>query len=360
MKIGYVSSNFYRQAECFFVAPLLEHHDHEQFEIHCYSSVNRPDAITAQLQTSADVWHDVLRMSNETLAESIRAEGIDILVDLSMHMGNKRLTMFACKPSPVQVTWLAYPGTTGLDTIDYRLTDAHMEPLGADDSWSSEQPVRLPDCWCCYEPLGEYPAVNPLPAIENGYVTFGSLNTPMKFNEPLLQTWAKVLAEVPRSRLLLLGSEGAWQEFVRSIFAAAGVEPDRVSFAKPCPWVEYLNLYRTIDIGLDPLPYNGITTTCDALWMGVPVVSLLGHTPAGRAGLGLLRTVGLPELVAATENEFVRIATELAGNRPRLIELRSTLRERMQGSPLMDGRRFARNVEAAYRTMWQRWCAAPA
>ena len=182
----------------------------------------------------------------------------------------------------------------------------------------------------------------------------------MKFNEPLLQTWAQVLAEVPRSRLLLLGSEGAWQEFVRSIFAAAGVEPDRVNFAKPCPWVEYLNLYCTIDIGLDPLPYNGITTTCDALWMGVPVVSLLGHTPAGRAGLGLLRTVGLPELVAATENEFLRIATELAGNRPRLIELRSTLRQRMQGSPLMDGPRFARNVEAAYRTMWRTWCAAPA
>ena len=231
-----------------------------------------------------------------------------------------------------------------------------MEPLDANDSWSSEQPVRLPDCWCCYEPVGEYPLVNALPAIRNGYVTFASLNTPMKNNEATLRIWAEVLAAVPQSRLLLLGAEGSWQEFVRSIFTAAGVAGERVNFIKQRPWTDYLKLYHEIDICLDPLPYNGITTTCDAMWMGVPVVSLIGNTPAGRAGLGLLRTVGLPELVAATKEEFVRIATHLAGDLPRLAELRSTLRERMQSSPLMDAPRFARNVEAAYRTMWQRWC----
>ncbi len=356
LKVGYVSPNFYRQAECFFVVPLLKHHDHEQFEIHCYSSVTRPDAITTQMQKAADGWHDVLRMANETLAEKIRDDGIDILVDLGMHMGNKRLTMFARKPSPVQVTWLAYPGSTGLDTIDYRLTDAHMEPLDADDSWSSEQPVRLPDCWCCYEPVGEYPPVNALPALQNGYVTFASLNTPMKNNEATLRIWAEVLAAAPPSRLLLLGAEGSWQEFVRSIFAAAGVVGERVNFIKPRPWIDYLKVYHEIDICLDPLPYNGITTTCDAMWMGVPVVSLIGNTPAGRAGLGLLHSVGLLELVAATKEEFVKIVTDLAGNLPRLAELRSALRERMQTSPLMDAPRFARNVEAAYRTMWRRWC----
>ena len=205
LKIGYVSPNFYRQAECFFVVPLLEHHDHRQFEIHCYASAARPDAVTARLQKSADAWHDVQRMTNEALAEKIRGDGIDILVDLTMHMGNKRLTLFARKPCPVQVTWLAYPGTTGLDAIDYRLTDAHMEPPEADDSWSSEKPVRLPDCWCCYEPIGEYPAVAALPALDNGYVTFGSLNTAMKHNEALLRIWATVLAALPHSRLLMLG-----------------------------------------------------------------------------------------------------------------------------------------------------------
>ena len=286
LKIGYVSSNFYRQAECFFVVPLLEHHDRRSFEIHCYASVTRPDAVTTRLQNAADAWHDVQRMLNETLVEKIRDDKIDILVDLGMHMGNKRLTMFARKPSPVQATWLAYPGTTGLDTIDYRLTDAHMEPLDADDSWSSEQPVRLPDCWCCYEPVGEYPLVNALPAIRNGYVTFASLNTPMKNNEATLRIWAEVLAAVPQSRLLLLGAEGSWQEFVRSIFTAAGVAGERVNFIKQRPWTDYLKLYHEIDICLDPLPYNGITTTCDAMWMGVPVVSLIGNTPAGRRGFG--------------------------------------------------------------------------
>jgi protein O-GlcNAc transferase len=356
LKIGYVSSNFYRQAECFFVVPLLEHHDRRSFEIHCYASVTRPDAVTTRLQNAADAWHDVQRMSNETLVEKIRDDKIDILVDLEMHMGNKRLTMFARKPAPVQVTWLAYPGSTGLDTIDYRLTDAYMEPADADDSWSSETPVRLPDCWCCYEPVGEYPEINALPALEKKHVTFASFNTPMKNNEATLRIWADALAAVSESRLLLLGPDGPWQEYVRSVISAAGVAGDRVNFVKPCPWVDYMKLYHEVDICFDPLPYNGITTTCDALWMGVPVVSLVGNTPAGRAGLGLLRTVGLPELVAASKAEFVSIACNLANDLPWLAELRATLRPRMQSSPLMDAPRFARHVEHAYRKMWRRWC----
>ncbi len=356
LRIGYVSPDFYSQAESYFVVPLFESHDRSEFEIHAYASVVRPDLITERLRRNVDVWHDVLGWKDEALAEKIRQDGIDVLVDLTMHMANNRLPLFARKPAPVQVTWLAYPGSTGLDTIDYRITDAWMDPPSHGTAGYSEESVRLPDSWCCYDPMSDL-APTPVETQQWGrFVRFGSLNNSCKFNEPLLSVWARLLVAVPDSRLLLLLVEGAHQKAVRRTMELMGVEGSRIEFVGKCPRDEYLRLYDQIDIALDPLPYNGITTTCDAAWMGVPVVSLTGKTAAGRAGLSLLSMLGLPELATHSPEECVRVASGLAHDLPRLAALRSTLRERMKASPLMDGPRFARSMEAAYRTMWRKWC----
>ena len=355
LKIGYVSPDFFSQAECFFVVPLLEAHAHEQFEIHCYSSVAKPDGVTAHIRECADVWHDVAGLGDEELAQQIRRDGIDILVDLTMHMARSRMLVFARKPAPVQVTWLAYPGTTGLATVDYRITDSYFDPPGH-PGWYSEESCRLPDCWCCYSPLG---VVTPVKPDRGGGICFGSLNNPRKLNEPILRIWTKVLRRVEGSRLLVLSTAQDQRQRIVRIFAEEGINADRIDFADSCGRMEYLRLYDRIDIVLDTLPYNGITTTCDALWMGVPVVSLVGNTAAGRAGLGLLSTVGLPQLVGDNPDRFVEIAANLALDRQKLLDLRGQLRQRTESSPLMDAGRFARNIESAYRRMWQRWCENP-
>ena len=358
LRVGYVSPHFHFQAEVFFVLPLLRSHDHQNFEIHCYASVLRPDELTHRLKACADRWHDVIALSDEQLAAKIRSDGIDILVDLNMHMGRNRLLLFARKPAPVQVTWLAYPGSTGLRAMDYRLTDAEMDPLGSNDADYSEHSVRLPDSWCCFDPITQTPDPGELPALRNGHITFGSLSSFCKINKVTLQRWAGVLEAAPNSRLLLLAPLGDHRQRVLDELNGYGVDPSRVEFVAGRPRSAYLELYQRLDIALDPFPYNGITTTCDALWMGVPVVSWPGTTAASRAGLSLLTTTGLPELVGHSREQFVRIAAELAGDLDRLAKLRSSLRQRFADSPLMDAGRFARNVEAAYRQMWRRWCAS--
>ena len=353
LRIGYVSPDFFRQSEAYFVVPLMEAHDHAHFEIHCYTSVLRPDEITQRLGRCADVWHDVRSLCDPDLAEQIRRDGIDILVDLTMHMAGNRLLVFARKPAPLQFTWLAYPGSTGLRSIDYRLTDAYLDPPGLFDDCYSETSIRLAECWCCYDPLIQLECRSTRRA---GPVCFGSLNNPCKLNPATLQLWARIMKAVADSRLLLLVESPEQRARISRLFEQAGIAPHRVQFTPRLPRADYLRLYDQIDIGLDTLPYNGITTTCDALWMGVPVISLCGRTAAGRAGLSILTTVGLQELVADSEEMYVRIASELAKDIPRLSQLRSTLRQRMQQSPLMDASRFARNVEAAYRRMWRTWC----
>ncbi|MGD0464943.1 MAG: tetratricopeptide repeat protein [Tepidisphaeraceae bacterium] len=350
LRIGYVSPDFYGHAECFFVLPLLEGHDPRAVEVHCYASVRRPDKATELLKSCAHVWHDVVGLSDDQLAKKIRADRIDILVDLTMHMAFNRLPMFAQRAAPVQVTWLAYPGGTGLRAIDYRLTDGWMDPAGAGDSFYAERSVRLPDSWCCYHPLGDVP---PAAARERGVIVFGSLNNPCKLNDSTLRLWAAVLAGVPDSRLLLLVESQRQRRSIGESMARAGVDPGRIEFTAHRRRGEYLRMYDGIDVCLDPRPYNGVTTTCDALWMGVPVISGVGATAAGRAGLSILSNLQMPQWVAEDDARFVAIAAELAGDFSGRRELRTTLRERMRRSPLMDGRKFARNVEAAYRWMWE-------
>jgi protein O-GlcNAc transferase len=356
LKIAYVSPYFYQQAETFFVAPLLKNHDHSRYEIHAYASVIRPDSMTETTKGYVDHYHDVLGMPGADLAQKIRADGIDVAIDLAMHMAHNHMVMFAQKPAPVQVAWLAYPGGTGLDAMDYRITDPHMDPMDKSLACYREESYRIEDCWCCYHPLINMP---PTPLRQPGPIRFASINNPCKNNDAMLGLWARLLSKVSDSRLLMQAFSESHRQKIRSIFQKVGVAPSRVEFVPRRLRSEYMQLYHAIDICLDPLPYNGITTTCDALWMGVPVVTLVGKTAAGRAGVSILATTGLPELIAYTEDQFIEIASGLAGDAPRLAALRAGLRERFEKSPVMDAAGFARKMEVAYRWMWQRWCERP-
>ncbi|MGA3067028.1 MAG: tetratricopeptide repeat protein [Tepidisphaeraceae bacterium] len=355
LRIGCVSSDFCDHACAFFIDPLLHYHDHRGFEIFCYAQMVRSDEITRRMQGYADHWHDTRPWSDERLAEQIREDGIDILVDMKLHTASNRLLALARKPAPIQVSWVGYPGSSGLETIDYRITDRYLEPIGGDNAYA-DRPIYSPSCFWCYDPMSSEPSPGPLPAASAGHITFGSLNSFSKITEPALRLWAGAMRAVAGSRLLVLAPRGsARDDFLRKI-GDLGVDAGRVEFVDRRPRAEYLKTYDRIDIGLDTLPYNGHTTSLDALWMGVPLVTLPGETPVGRAGRTFLSNLGLPELIASTPEEFVRIAADLAGDLNRLDSLRRGLRARMQGSPLMDGEKFARDMEAAYRRMWRAWC----
>ena len=357
LRIGYVSPDFREHVVGLNLLTLFREHDHQGFEIFCYSDAIRPDALTRRFQDHADVWRDVRGRSHDQVAQLVRDDRIDILVDLALHTAGNRLLVFARQPAPVQVSFAGYPGSTGLSAIGYRLTDPYLELPGLDESDGAEEPFRLPDSFWCFDPLSDEPAVNPLPAEGHGHVTFGCLNNFVKVNAQVLALWARVLRAVARSCLIVLAHEGKFRRDTVERLEQEGIAPDRVGFVSYRPRRQYLEQYHDIDLMLDTFPYNGHTTSLDALWMGVPVVTLVGRTVVGRAGLSQLTNLGLPELAATTPEEFVRIAVELAGDLSRLASLRASLRDRMGASPLMDAARFARGIEAAYRTMWQRWCA---
>jgi protein O-GlcNAc transferase len=356
LRIGYVSPDFTVHPVGRFILPLLEAHDHQQFEVFCYASQTVCDTYTSRCREQADTWRYVASLSDDQLAEMIRQDQIDILVDLAMHTSDNRLLVFARKPAPVQATYLAYCGTTSLSTMDYRLTAPHVDPPGHAERFYSEQSICLPETFWCYQPLAESPAVNELPALQAGHITFGCLNNFCKITYPTRTLWSRLLQELPTSRLILHAPDGSHRDRVRDYFARRNVSPERLSFVSRAPLADYLGNYAKIDVALDPFPYGGGATTCDALWMGVPVVSLAGQTAVGRAGLSILSNVRLSELVVCDLEQYLQIAATLAADLPRLSALRKTLRGRMQASPLTDAPRFARNIESAYRVMWQRWC----
>jgi protein O-GlcNAc transferase len=352
LRVGYVSPGFCNHAESFFVIPLLEKHDRNQYEIHCYSDGSRIDAITERIKAVVHVWHISLGSNNEDLADQIRRDRIDILVDLSMHMTQNRLLMFAQKPAPVQVAWLAYPGGTGLDAMDYRISDPWIDPPESIARYA-EKTIHLPETWVCYDPLCDIPAATPR---AEGPIRFGSINNPCKLNDPLLRLWSRVMQAVSDSHLLLLAFDSEHRHRLTEFFRAQGIAESRVGFFSRSPRKDYLRLYDQIDICLDPLPYNGITTTCDALWMGVPVVTLTGQTAGGRGAASILANAELKDLIADNPEQFVRLASTLASDAPRLADLRKSLRDRFTRSPIMDAPRFAKAMEAAYRRMWHAWC----
>jgi len=360
LRIGYVSPDFRAHVVGANVLPILKRHDHARFLVYCYSNVKRPDALTPQFQATADAWREIAFRSDQDAADLIRADQIDILVDLTLHTAGNRLAVFARKPAPVQATWAGYPGTTGLDAMDYRVTDPHLDPPGLFDDCYSEESIRLPDFFLCYEPLESEIGITAPPAVGNGYITFGCLNNFCKVNPLVLKLWARVLRGVAGSRLTLLAGEGSHRQETVNRLTDEGISRDRVTFVPRRSRAQYLASYHGIDIGLDTIPYNGHTTSLDSTWMGVPVVTLVGSTVVGRSGLSQLTNLGLPELIATSPEQYVQIAVDLAQDWPRLSRLRSTLRERMRASPLMDAPRFTRNLEAAYRQMWRRWCAEQA
>lgn len=357
LKIGYVSDYFRQHATAFYLHALLSHHDRRQVHVVAYSGSRVTDEVTGRFRALAHEWRDIAEWDDARVAEAVREDGIDILVDLMMHLAGCRLGAFARKPAPVQATWVAYPGSTGMDAIDYRLSDRHLDPALEDDRFYAEETVRLPDSFWCYDPLTREPAVEALPALAAGHPTFGCLNDFRKLDDATLTTWARILRIVPGARLLLLAPPGSPRTRVRSVFGAHGVTHERIECVVAQPRPAYLATYHRIDVALDPFPFSGHTTLCDALWMGVPTVTLCGPTPVARGGASLLRAAGLPQLIAATLDDYVRIAVEVAADREALSALRAGLRARVERAPLMDGARFARNMEGAYRGMWRRWCA---
>ncbi|HSV15791.1 MAG TPA: tetratricopeptide repeat protein [Tepidisphaeraceae bacterium] len=356
LRIGYVSPDFHNHTMSLFTTPVLANHDRDQFEVFCYASDAKPDDFTDRLRGLSDHWRNILPMTDDRAAEQMRHDRIDILVDLSLHMGRNRLLVFARKPAPLQVTWLGYPGTTGLWAMDYRLTDPHLDPPGDErDRLYVERSVRLPHAFWCYDPRAldredaAEIAVSPPPVVASGSIMFGCLNNFAKVHERVLAVWSRVLAAVPGSRLLLLAPPGSHRQRVADRLSG------RVQFVDRAPRRKYLASHAEIDIALDTFPANGHTTSLDALYMGVPAVTLLGETAIARGGLSVLSNVGLMDLVARSPDEYVEIARKLANDRARLAELRATLRDRLRASPLMDWSGFVRGLEARYREMWIEW-----
>ncbi|HEY1686752.1 MAG TPA: tetratricopeptide repeat protein [Tepidisphaeraceae bacterium] len=349
LRIGYVSADLRNHPVGRSLFALLAHHDRQKFEVHCYSNSPQRDSVTDQLRSHCDGWQDIVGLTDQQLAEQIGKDKIDILLDLGLHTGGNRLLVFARKPARIQITWLGYPGTTGMTQIDYRLSDPYLDPPEQGGNAYSEKTIRLPNSFWCFDArmLHDTPEVNALPARTNEFVTFGCLNNFCKINQPLLELWREVLEAVPRSRLLLLAAEGSCREWIRKTLG------DRVEFVPHAPRQQYLKYYHQMDIGLDTLPYGGHTTSFDSFWMGVPVVTLIGSTIVGRAGASLLANLGLSELIATSREQLIQITGDLARDSARLEEIRKMLRQRTLASPLMDGSRFAKDMENIYRDVFE-------
>lgn len=358
LRIGYLCADFRQHVFMLLLPQLLRQHNRDEVVVFCYSNVRVPDAVTEQYVAAADQFRSIAALDDDAAARLIRKDGIDVLVNLTMHMARGRLGVFARRPAPLQVTWLAYPGTTGAESIDFRLSDPHLDPPGTDDLYS-ERTARLPETFWCYDPrIADLP-VGELPAGKQGFVTFGSLNNFCKTNERTFALWAQVLRAIPGSRLLLLAPPGSARQRTCALFEKEGVASERLELVDYQPRADYLQTYRRIDIALDTVPYNGHTTSLDAWWMGVPVVTLVGDTVVGRAGLSQAKNLGLDELVAESPDDFCARAVALASDLERLASLRATLRERIERSPLMDGRRFVRNFEQTLRELSRQHAPAP-
>ena len=359
LRVGYVSPDFCDHACARFIEPLLRHHDRGAVEVVCYPTSPRSDGTTARMRALADAWHPLIGLDEDAAARRIGQDRIDILVDLAGHTAGGRPLLFARKPAPVQVTWLGYPDGTGMPAVDYRLTDAVADPPGETDGWHAERLVRLPDGFLAFELEADIGPPAPPPMHRNGFVTFGSFNTAAKVTPAVLRVWSEILAALPSARLMLKSgafADGPTRDDCLRRFARHGVTADRLDLLPQVPSAgEHLRLYDRMDIALDPFPYNGTTTTCEALRMGVPVVTLAGRHHVARVGASLLTRCGLAELVAVSETGYVETALALARDPARLTGLRLGMRDRLARSPLGDPRGFARSVEAAYRTMWRRW-----
>jgi protein O-GlcNAc transferase len=357
LRVGYVSGDFAFHPVALFLLPLLERRDRSAFEIHAYSVGDNVDDVTRRIRALVDGWHDASGMSAGALADAIYRDRVDILIDLSGHSGIPALASFAQRPAPVQATWLGVLSTTGMKRMQYRLCDRYTDPAGLTERFHTETLVRLPDSQWCYRPLVADETPGEPPFVRNGFVTFGSFNQAAKLSPSTRALWAAILGRVPGSRLTVLGTEGAAGAAFVADMSDRGVDPARITVVPHVPLRDYFRRYNEVDIALDPTPYSGGTTTCDTLWMGVPVITAPGSRPASRSAASILSTVGLGEWVAATPDDYVRLAAGLAARVPVSADARLALRDRMRRSPLMDEARFARDIESACRALWRAWCA---
>jgi predicted O-linked N-acetylglucosamine transferase (SPINDLY family) len=356
LRIAYVSPDLRDHAVAFFLAPLLRAHDRDRFDICCFHTVTRSeDPVSARLRQHATEWTHLPGATDAEVARAIHAARIDIAVDLAGHSSSSRLLAFARKPAPVQATWLGYLNTTGLSAVDYRITDAYLDPAGMTEALHAESLWRLPN-QACFDPGADTPDVNPLPAAAGAPFTFGAVNQWSKVTDEMKATWARILVRMPQSRLLLIarGSRNPRMlALIREQFTVKGARPDQLEILDALPNRDFLRVFHRIDVALDTFPYGGGTTTLHSLWMGVPVITLAGRTPMSRNAVGPLTETGLADFVASSADDYVEIAIRLGTQRDRLLQVRRELRMRLQNSPIMDAGAYARNLERAYAEMWR-------
>jgi protein O-GlcNAc transferase len=357
LKIGYVSADFCKHPAASFIEPVLEHRDPSSFELFCYSQGKVKDEKTENLKRYADKWQDIRDSDDDNVDAGIRRDAIDILVDCTGHMADNRLPLFARKCAPVQVSWIGYPNTTGLPTVDYRFTDAVLDPP-EETALFTETLVRLERGFCCYKPPDNAAPVSLPPAKANGFVTFGSLHNPARLNKEVIGLWSAVLRAIPASRLVIFRTTLDHEIIGRLSegFTAEGIDVRRIDFLRDVPAAGHLAVYHQVDIALDTFPWSGHTTACEALWMGVPVVTLRGNRHAGRMVASVLAGIGLANCIAENKAEFVSIVQKMATDIASLSQVRTGLRERMKSSQLCDGMTFTREVEKKYREIWRKWC----
>ncbi len=358
LRVGYISPDFRMHSVAYFFESLLDGHNRSEVEVYGYGNVDIPDQLTMHLQQKFDHYQNIFGTDDKTVADMIEQDRIDILVDLAGHTGGYRLLVLAHKPAPVQVTYLGYPDTTGMQQVDYRLTDSLVDSSQS-QQYHSEELVFLPNGFLCYKPPGLEIPIASLPAAEKGFITFGSFNNNCKINPYIMALWAQILTANSNWRLLLKFAAGNDQKVKDNYlqnFEQLGVSRDRVEIHGKKPFIEHLRLYNQVDIALDTYPYNGTTTTCEALWMGVPTISLVGEHHASRVGLSILSRVGLEFFAASSPDEYIAKATSLARKPEALAAIRASMRQRMAAGPLCNAKAFARDLETAYRKMWYKWC----
>ena len=355
IRVGYLSPDFRNHSVFYFIHPVLRAHDRSSVEIYAYSDVPQPDEYTRRLTEAADHWRDISKMDDDAVLNRIHEDRIDILVDLAGHTASNRMLLLSRRAAPVQVSWLGYPGTTGLDTMDFRLTDACADPPATSQVFYTERLIYLNPVFLCYEPPADAPAPAAMPAASNGYITFGSFNNLAKINEEVISAWSEILRATPRSVLLLKApglGDTAGRNTILGGFRRHGIDDDRVVCIGRIESVkEHLATYHNVDIALDTFPYNGTTTTCEALLMGVPVITFAGTRHASRVGMSILNSVGLSSCIATSRDTYTNKAVQLANNLDELVYLRSKSRRRMFESPLTDENHFCRELEQRYSEM---------
>jgi predicted O-linked N-acetylglucosamine transferase (SPINDLY family) len=358
LRVGYVSPYFRKHAVTFFFESVVEHHDRDGFELVLYADVPRPDEYSERLKAHGAKWRSTVGHDDTALAQMVRDDRIDILVDLSGHTPGNRLLAFARRPAPIQVTWNGYPNTTGMRAIDYRVSDALCDPPGRTEHLNTETLVRLPSVFMSWRPPQDAPDPRSPPCDARGHITFASFNACYKITPTSVALWSRILREVPGSRLVLFTiPPGRSEQRLRSLFLAQGIADDRVETRERMTHEAFLSAHQEIDIALDSFPYHGTTTTCFSLWMGVPVISLVGPTHVSRVGLSLLASIGLADLAAESADGYIATAVALANAPEKLASLRGGLRTQMLRSPLTNGAECAKALEDAYRALWANWCA---